>query len=176
MTHIAPEDSFSSAHGAAFIDSEQLFDKLLGGAASLTVRTSTGITPLHCGSRVGKMNSIRFLLKNDVDVNAQDRDGDTPLMLAAKYFHIEAVKVLLAADADPSLCDSFELAPLDYTGHYQPIKDAFLEKCPLLKFRSRQEQRPDFENMLSRKSWPKISVSKTKEIARTPVCYWAFAS
>ena len=150
VTHIAPEESFSSAHGAAFIDSEQLFDKLLGGGASLTVRTSTGITPLHYASRVGKMNSIRFLLKNDVDVNAQDRDGDTPLMLAAKYFQIEAVKVLLAADADPSLCDSFGLAPLDYTGHYQPIKDAFLEKCPLLKFRSRQEQRPDFENAVKK--------------------------
>ena len=146
VTHVAPEESFSSAHGAAFIDSEQVFEKLLNGGASFIVQTSTGFAPLHHASRAGKLNSIRFLLKNNVDVNVQTWDGETPLMLASKCFQIEAVKLLLAADADPSLCDSFGLTLLDYAGHYQPIKDAFLEKCPDLKLKTRQEQRPNFEN------------------------------
>ena len=146
VTHVSPEESFSSAHGAAFIDSEQVFEKLLDGGASLTAQTLTGCAPLHYASMAGKLNSIRFLLENNVDVNVQTRAGETPLLLASEYFHTEAVRLLLTADADTSLCNSFGLTPLDYVGHYQPIKDAFLDKCPLLKFKTQQEQRPNFEN------------------------------
>ena len=145
VTHVAAEDSLSSAHGAAFIDSEQLFEKLLDGGASLTLRTSDGSSPLHYAAQLGKMNSIRFLLKNNVDVNVQSKTGNTPLNLASKRFNIEAVKMLLAADADPSLCDLYGLAPLDHAGNYQPIRDIFLEKFPLLESKTRQEQRSRFE-------------------------------
>ena len=64
VTHIAHEGSYSSAYCAAFADSEQVFERLLVGGASLTLQTFNGFTPLHSASWSGRMNSIRFLLKN----------------------------------------------------------------------------------------------------------------
>ena len=150
VTHVTHETSVSSAHFAAFLDDEQVFEKLLDGGARLNLQTSHGNAPLHYASRNGKMNSIRFLLNNGVDVNVHNADGETPLLWASKYFETEAVRSLLAAGADPSLCDSYGLTPLDYAGNYQPIKDAFLEKFPLLESKTRDEQRPNFQNTLKR--------------------------
>ena len=150
VTHVTHERSVSSAHSAVYLDNEQVLKNLLDGGADLNLQTSNGYAPLHYASWNGKMKSIHFLLNNGVDVNVQNADGETPLSLASKYFETEAVRVLLAADADPSLCDFYGLTPLDYAGNYQPIKDAFLEKCPLLEFKTRDEQRPNFENTLKR--------------------------
>ena len=146
VTHVAHENSVSSAYVAAFLDDEQVFKRLLDGGASLTLPTSSGCTPLHNASQFGRINSISFLLRNNVDVNFQCAKCYTPLMLACRSFRTEAVRQLLAADADPSLCDSRGLTPLDYAGNYQPIRDAFLEKFPLLEPKTRQEQRLTFEN------------------------------
>jgi len=45
---------------------------------------------------------VRALLVSKVNVRAKFRDGDQALMLAAAVGHLEIVKVLLAADADPN--------------------------------------------------------------------------
>ena len=145
VAHVSHEDLLTPAHLAAFIDDEQVLEELLKGGASLTLQTSAGASPLHYAAQYEKMNSIRFLLKNHVDVNVQSTRGNTPLSSACKSFKTEAVKTLLAADADPSLCDLYGLTPLDYAGSYQPIKDLFLEKFPLLEPKTRQEQRSRFE-------------------------------
>ena len=146
VTHIAHEDSVSMVYYAVNLDNEQILETLREGGASLTLPTSSGCTPLHFASVFSRMNSIRFLLKNGVDVNVQNADGETPLLWASKGLDTEAVRLLLAADADPSLCDSCGLTPLDHAGDYQPIKDVFLEKFPLLKSRTRQEKRARFED------------------------------
>ena len=175
VTHVAHEKLASSAHVAAFLDDEQFFKSLLDGGARLTLQTSTGATPLHYASRFGKMNSIHFLLDNHVDVNVQDVDGETPLLWASKHFETEAVRVLLAADADPSLCDSYGLTPLDYAGNYQPIKDAFLEKFPLLEPKTRQEQRPKFEHalkkLLSKDIWHQPEKDRREDFLSMGFCF-----
>ena len=175
VTHVAHEKLASSAHVAAFLNDEQLFKRLLDGRASLTLRTSTGVTPLHYASRFGKMNSIHFLLDNHVDVNVQDVNGETPLLWAVKHLETEAVRVLLAADADPSLCDSYGLTPLDYAGNYQPIKDAFLEKFPLLQPKTRQEQRPKFEHalkkLLSKDIWHQPEKDRREDFVLMGFCF-----
>ena len=121
------------------------------------------------------MNSIRSLLENHVDVNAQVRNCDTPLMLASTSFRTEAVRLLLAADADPSLCDSYGLTPLDYAGNYEPIKDVFLEKSPLLESKTPQEHRSK-SKMRSDDSCPKTSAAKTEKTAKELGGKWAIAS
>lgn len=145
-THVAHKNSISTVHCAVHLDNEQILEKLREGGASLTLPKSSGRTPLHSASMFGWMNSIRFLLKYNVHVNVQDKNCETPLMLASKSFRTEAVRLLLAANADPSLCDSCGLTPLDHAGDYQPIKDVFLEKLPLLKSKTRLEKRARFED------------------------------
>ena len=148
VTHVAHEHSGSTVYHAVSINNEQILEKLREGGASLTLPASSGCTPLHFASVSGRINSIQFLLNHGVDVNVQNADGETPLLWASKYFETEAVRVLLATDADPSLCDSCGLTPLDHAGDYQPIKDIFLEKFPLLKSKTREEKRARFEEAL----------------------------
>ena len=148
VTHVTHENLDSPAHFAALLDDEQVFERLLNGRASFALQTLGGWTPLHVASHYGTMNSIRFLLRNGVDVNAQDMSDDTPLMIASRSFRIDAVRMLLAAGADPSLCDSYGLTPWDHAGHYEPIKDVFSEKFPVLERKTPQEQRSKFENAL----------------------------
>ena len=38
---------------------------------------------------------VTYLLKAELDVNAQDATGDTPLMDAAKFGHFEVAKLLV---------------------------------------------------------------------------------
>lgn len=134
VTHVAQQDSISTATCAAFLDNEQNLGKLLEGGASLTLPTSFGCTPLHNNSKFGRMDSICFLLRNNVDVNVQGARCYTPLLLACRSFRTDVVRQLLAADADPSLCDSCGLTLLDYTSNYQPEP------------KTRQEQRLTFGN------------------------------
>lgn len=45
-----------------------------------------GMTPLHVAVLVGQKNSVETLLANNADVNARDKDGQTPLALAESPF------------------------------------------------------------------------------------------
>ncbi|KAG5466781.1 hypothetical protein LSCM1_00958 [Leishmania martiniquensis] len=62
-------------------------------------------TPLMVAAALGRTSLVTLLLKPH-RVNQRDREGRTALMLAAAHGHRAAVEVLLAANADVSLCDS----------------------------------------------------------------------
>jgi hypothetical protein len=50
----------------------------------------------------GNLSLINLLINLGCDVNLSDKDGWTPLSVAAFYGHAEVIKALLAAGADPS--------------------------------------------------------------------------
>jgi len=50
----------------------------------------------------GRPKLCKFLIDAGADVNLADKDGWTPLSVAAFYGHAEVIPVLLAAGADPS--------------------------------------------------------------------------
>jgi ankyrin repeat protein len=55
----------------------------------------------------------RYLISQGVEINAVDRLGQTALMMAAEANHVDDVKVLLAAGADPMIRDRHGLAAAD---------------------------------------------------------------
>lgn len=57
--------------------------------------------------------TVQFYVDNGVDVNAQDGSGATPLHYAVRGRNLEAVKILLAAGADPNIKDREDLTPFD---------------------------------------------------------------
>ncbi len=70
----------------------------------------------------GKIADVQALLDKGAPVEVRDKDGRTPLMLAAQHGHAEAVRLLLAkgarADArDKSGFTAYGLALLDPAGH-----------------------------------------------------------
>jgi len=48
-------------------------------------------------------NCIRALIKAGADVNAKDKDGFTPLMIASMYGHIDCIRELIKAGANVNL-------------------------------------------------------------------------
>lgn len=66
-----------------------------------------GSTPLHCACMVNSPECARFLLDCEVDVNACDALGRTPLFTAAYYNNVDVLSMIAN---HPSVKPDFELA------------------------------------------------------------------
>lgn len=77
-------------------------------------------TALHYASIGGQVPVIKVLLNQPgVDVDVRDILGRTPLMCAARYGRVEAVKTLLEAGATPQNKDDFGLSVIDWTAELE---------------------------------------------------------
>jgi len=68
-----------------------------------------GWTPLHYAAVSGNVDLLRYLLDQNAYIDAQSPNRTTPLMMAARHDHVDAVRLLVAAGADPT--------PRNDTGH-----------------------------------------------------------
>lgn len=73
-----------------------------------------GWTPLHYAASSPSADAVRYLLEHPVSVNARAPNGNTPLMLAARWGHEDSVALLLARGADRSLRNARGLDAVDY--------------------------------------------------------------
>jgi ankyrin repeat protein len=60
---------------------------------------------LLAAAKNGKVEIVRQLIKEGVDINAKDKDGDTALIYACDQGHAEIVKLLIEAKADVNTID-----------------------------------------------------------------------
>ncbi|KAK2513231.1 hypothetical protein Q9966_016198 [Columba livia] len=68
-----------------------------------------GSTCLHHAAKNGNLEMVELLLATgQVDVNAQDNGGWTPIIWAAEHKHIEVIRRLLTRGADVTLTDNEE--------------------------------------------------------------------
>jgi len=68
--------------------------------------TSSGLAAsLHAAARNGDVAQLDRLLAIGAPLNAPDEAGRTPLVLATMHGHIEPVRRLLAAGANPAVQD-----------------------------------------------------------------------
>lgn len=74
----------------------------------------TGWTPLHYAATGGHLAIMELLLEHHAYIDAESPNGTTPLMMAAQYGSIDAVKLLLAAGADPRLKNRLGLSAIDF--------------------------------------------------------------
>lgn len=74
----------------------------------------TGWTPLHYAATGGHLAIMELLLEHHAYIDAESPNGTTPLMMAAQYGSIDAVKLLLAAGADPRLKNQLGLSAIDF--------------------------------------------------------------
>jgi len=100
--------------------SSHVFERLSPEDIDINHRTRSGESPLHyaCRHRDTEQNVVR-LIRRGADVNAPDKWGNTPLLVAVMQARVKNVQVLIDAKADTSIAcragTCFELAKNDPT-------------------------------------------------------------
>lgn len=92
---------------------EAVISHLLRKGASPHIRDRDGASPLHYAVQVGAMQTVKLLLKYEVDVNAADNEGWTPLHIAVQSRNRDIAKVLLVNGADKTRRTKDGMTPLD---------------------------------------------------------------
>ncbi|MGE8078541.1 ankyrin repeat domain-containing protein [Peribacillus loiseleuriae] len=64
----------------------------------------------------GETGSIRKLIKEGANINAQDSNRRTAIMIATYYNDVEAAKILIDAGADVNIQDNLKNTPFLYAG------------------------------------------------------------
>ena len=87
--------------------------------------SETQMTGVHLAAYFGLWKSMSALLERPHDVNAEDKDGRTPLSWAAGNGHEAVVKLLLDKNADIESKDKYGRTPLSWAaenGHEAVVK------------------------------------------------------
>ncbi len=69
---------------------------------------------LFAAVRKGKLNALENALKLGADINAQDRDGWTPLIYTTVYRKQKAAQLLVEKGADPKIKTKTGYGPFDF--------------------------------------------------------------
>jgi ankyrin repeat protein len=90
---------------------EQICQRLIARQADVN---KPGWTALHYAATGGHVAIIQMLLDAHAYIDAASPNGSTPLMMAARYGTVDAVKRLLNAGADPTLKNDLGLTAVDF--------------------------------------------------------------
>lgn len=86
------------------------------------------------------LEAIKKLVENGADVNAQDTDGHTALMIASSYENFEIVKFLVESNANVCAINKFNKTAFHYTNN-----EATLEF--LIQAGEKQQQDKEINNV-----------------------------
>jgi len=96
----------------------EIVQGLLGAGADPNQADNKQQTPLHIAVTAGNVLAVKLLLANKAEVNAQDDQGRTPLLLAVQLtepvVQQSVVAMLLAAGACPDHQDQAGFMPAEY--------------------------------------------------------------
>jgi len=98
---------------AAESGNRAIADILIAHGANILKTDTDKHSALHLAARGGQADFCAFLLdKTDIDINARDNDGGTPLHHACAREKIAVVKMLIERGADLTAVDNDGLTPL----------------------------------------------------------------
>ena len=84
----------------------EVLKTLLNAGANINKRDAYNLTPLHHASMRGNLKLVQYLSQQmDIVLNCPDKQGSTPLHIAATYGHVEVFKILLEANSNVRLKD-----------------------------------------------------------------------
>ncbi|KAF5961736.1 hypothetical protein HYC85_002945 [Camellia sinensis] len=114
---LADKDGMTALHTAIIGKKEAVVSHLLRKDANPNIRDRDGASPLHYAVQVGAMQTVKILIKHNVDVNASDnffsQEGWTPLHIAIQTRNRDIAKVLLVNGADKTRRNKDGKTPLD---------------------------------------------------------------
>lgn len=84
-------------------------------------------TPLHIAAYKNNVPIIDFLIKNEADINKQNKMGSTPLHKAALYDNFEAIETLLKNGADENAKDYHDDIPHSFLSNRNNVTTILLK-------------------------------------------------
>lgn len=109
--NIADAAGYTALMAAAQNASPQTVTKLIQAGAKVKAVDKNNNTALHMVPS-GDCKNVPILVRAGAAVNAQGKDGATPLLIAVNHREVECVKYLIAAKADVNLADKDSITPL----------------------------------------------------------------
>ncbi|CAM9170914.1 unnamed protein product, partial [Ectocarpus sp. 8 AP-2014] len=128
---VADSDGYTALHHSVYHKHLAASKYLIEAGAGLEARPGgfmvDGIygTPLHVAATKGFYKGMVMLIDAGANVDSRLDDGATPLFLAASGRGLEAVRVLLRANANPLLSayGSLPLGTAVYNGHLEVVRE-----------------------------------------------------
>jgi ankyrin repeat protein len=112
---IEDQMGLTALHWASREDRLETVQFLLSRGAEIDKTGLDEATPLYSAVSRGALQMTQLLLEGKADINARDGDfGQTALILAAKYSHVDILHLLLARGADVHLRDEEGISALDW--------------------------------------------------------------
>ena len=120
LVHAVDAQGYSLVHWAAKKGDVDVLQALSDAGAVLNQPTAsdTRMQPIHWAASEGRISSIHFLLgKRHQDINAQDANGCTPVVIASQHNQLNCVVYLVKNGADMSLKDNNQDTALHWAAY-----------------------------------------------------------
>ena len=110
---------------AALIGNEDIVDMLIAKGAnqadlqSITTNKEKMIGELMCAAECGHLETVEYLIENNVDMDAKNDDGSTALIYAAANGQSEIVDILIRTGASLDEEDAYGRTALAWAKHFK---------------------------------------------------------
>jgi hypothetical protein len=111
----------TALHDAMRLDVVDVVDALIRAGADPHAKANQFWTPMHYAAYLGAVKSIRYLHGHGVGIDEpfSGARGSTPLMIAAQYNQVPAIRVLLELGADPGRKDIYNEDACGYARYFK---------------------------------------------------------
>lgn len=122
---LTDSDGYTALHHSVYHKHLAVSKDLIEAGADLEARPGGIDTPLHLAAATGFCQGMVLLIDAGAKVDSGLDDGSTPLYEAARNGRLGAVRVLLRANAGPSLSEygSLPLHTAVYNGHLTVVRE-----------------------------------------------------
>lgn len=117
-----------------------MIEWLLEKGANINLINTYRQNALHISIEKNNTNQATFLINHGIDVNLEDFEGNTPLIMATKKGDERLIDLLLAAKADPYYKNKNKQSALDLAEYRDNLKEVFK---PYTKQRSDKDLKND---------------------------------